>query len=90
MNAIMECWIQSCQRELLDRTLIWNQRHLLEALREYDTFYNGHRALGHAAPLRPLPEQVTEPGQISFLTGRAVSGCGLGRETGIAQEVTGQ
>ena len=70
MNAIMERWIQTCQRELLDRTLIWNQRHLLHALREYETFYNGHRphrALGQAAPLRPLPEPITEPGQISHL-----------------------
>ena len=25
MNAITERWIRSCQRELLDRTLIWNQ-----------------------------------------------------------------
>jgi putative transposase len=28
MNSIMERWILSCRRELLDRTLIWNQRHL--------------------------------------------------------------
>jgi putative transposase len=27
MNAVMERWIQSCRRELLDRTLIWDQRH---------------------------------------------------------------
>jgi putative transposase len=25
MNAIMERWVQTCRRELLDRTLIWNQ-----------------------------------------------------------------
>ncbi|WP_231648534.1 integrase core domain-containing protein [Saccharothrix sp. NRRL B-16348] len=43
MNAIMERWIRSCRRELLDRTLIWNQRHLLHALREYEHFYNTHR-----------------------------------------------
>jgi putative transposase len=29
MNSIMERWIQSCRHELLDRTLIWNQAHLL-------------------------------------------------------------
>jgi putative transposase len=29
MNSIMERWIGSCRRELLDRTLIWNQRHLM-------------------------------------------------------------
>src|ERR1035441_1276239 len=27
MNSVMERWIGSCRRELLDRTLVWNQRH---------------------------------------------------------------
>jgi hypothetical protein len=26
MNSIMERWIQSCRHEVLDRSLIWNQR----------------------------------------------------------------
>jgi hypothetical protein len=39
----MEPWVQTCRRELLDPTLIWNQRHLLYALREFETFYNEHR-----------------------------------------------
>jgi putative transposase len=43
MNSIMERWIGSCRRELLDRTLIWNQRHLMTVLREYEDFYNNHR-----------------------------------------------
>jgi transposase len=38
MNAIMERWVRTCRRELLDRTLIWSQRHLLHALREYEAF----------------------------------------------------
>ncbi|MGK4580391.1 integrase core domain-containing protein [Kitasatospora sp. HPMI-4] len=70
MNSIMERWIQTCRRELLDRTLIWDQRHLLHTLREFESFYNGHRphrALGQAAPLRPLPEPITEAGQIRHL-----------------------
>src|SRR3979411_630689 len=25
MNSIMERWVQTCRRELLDRTLIWNR-----------------------------------------------------------------
>jgi putative transposase len=57
MNAIMERWIGSCRRELLDRTLIWNQRHLMTVLREYEDFYNmhrPHRTLSQAAPLCPL------------------------------------
>jgi hypothetical protein len=40
MNAIMERWIRICRTELLDRTLIWNQAHLLHALREYEAHYN--------------------------------------------------
>jgi putative transposase len=59
MNSIMERWIGSCRRELLDRTLIWNQRHLMIVLREYEDFYNTHRphrTLSQAAPLRPLPD----------------------------------
>jgi hypothetical protein len=43
MNSIMERWIGSCRRELLDRTLIWNQRHLMTVLREYEDFCNTHR-----------------------------------------------
>jgi transposase InsO family protein len=63
MNSIMERWIGSCRRELLDRTLIWNQRHLMMVLREYEDFYNSHRphrALDQAAPLQPLPDGVTD------------------------------
>ena len=63
MNSIMERWIGSCRRELLDRTLIWNQRHLMTVLREYEDFYNTHRphrTLKQAAPLRPLPDGVPD------------------------------
>ncbi len=70
MNSIMQRWIQTCRRELLDRTLICDQRHLLHALREFESFYNEHRphrALDQAAPLRPLPEPITDPGQILHL-----------------------
>ena len=64
MNSLMERWIQTCRRELLDRTLIWNQHHLLHVLVEFETFYDEHRphrALGQAAPLRPLPEVIDIP-----------------------------
>jgi putative transposase len=70
MNAIMERWVRSCRAELLDRSLIMNQAHLLHALREYETFYNqhrSHRALRSAAPLRPLPRPITEPGRLDRL-----------------------
>jgi transposase InsO family protein len=68
MNSVMERWIQTCRRELLDRTLIWNQRHLLYALREFETFYNEHRphrALQQAAPLRPLVDPRVDSASIA-------------------------
>jgi putative transposase len=43
MNAIAERWIGGCRRELLDRTLIWNQPHLRQILREYEIHHNRHR-----------------------------------------------
>jgi putative transposase len=63
MNSIMERWIGSGRRELLDQTLIWNQRHLRTVLPEYEDFCNSHRphrTLNQAAPLRPLPDNVTD------------------------------
>lgn len=59
MNAIQDRWHRTVRTELLDRTLVWNLDHLRRVLAEYETFYNEHRphrALGHAAPLRPLPD----------------------------------
>ncbi|MET9249177.1 integrase core domain-containing protein [Nonomuraea sp. NPDC003709] len=70
MNSIMERWIQTSRLELLDRTLIWNERHLLHALREFETFYNErrpHRALRQAAPLRSLPDPDTGPARTAPL-----------------------
>src|ERR1035438_6504168 len=63
MNSIMERWAGSCRRELLDRTLVWNQRHLMIVLREYEDFcstHRPHRALKQAAPLRQLPDGITD------------------------------
>jgi putative transposase len=61
MNAITERRIAGCRRELLDRTLVWNQHHLRRILREYETHQNQHRphrSRHGAAPLNPLPEPV--------------------------------
>jgi putative transposase len=73
MNSIMERWVQSCRRELLDRCLVWNEHHLRHALREYEHFYNRHRAhqaLDQAAPRRPAPAPITDPGRITDLNVR--------------------
>ena len=61
MDAIAERWIGGCRRELLDRTLIWNQARLRRILCQYETHHNQHRphrSLNSAAPLKPLPEPV--------------------------------
>jgi transposase InsO family protein len=70
MNAIMKRWVRTCRRELLDRTLIYNQRHLLHALREYEAFYNAHRphqGIANARPQQPVPEPITNIRQLDRL-----------------------
>jgi hypothetical protein len=67
MNSIMERWIGSCRRELLDRTLIGNQRHLTIVLREYEDFYNTHRPSPNPQPGRaaaPATRQRCRPGSV--------------------------
>ncbi len=67
MNPIMERRAGSCRRELPDRTLARNQRHLMIVLREYEDFCSTrrpHRALKQAAPLRQLPDGITDLDQL--------------------------
>ena len=56
MNAIAERWIGGCRRELLDRTLIWNQDHLRQILRQYETHHNQHRP--HRSLARRCPAET--------------------------------
>ncbi|MFI8305156.1 integrase core domain-containing protein [Streptomyces sp. NPDC085927] len=70
MNSIMERWVQTCRGELLDRILIWNQRHLLHVLREFEKFYNSHRphqGIANARPLNPLPAPIADPDETARL-----------------------
>jgi putative transposase len=69
-NSVMERWIGNCRRELLDRTLIWNQRHLMTVLREYEDFLQhtpaapnpqASRATASAARLRNRPGPFPDP-----------------------------
>ena len=62
INSIMERRITSCRHELLDRTLIRNQQHLLHVLRESEQFSNIHRphqGIANARPLHALPQPPT-------------------------------
>jgi transposase InsO family protein len=69
-NANIERWVQTCHHELLDHTMIWNEHHLRHALRHFELHHNAHRphqAMNQAAPLRAVPEPITDPGQIPRL-----------------------
>jgi hypothetical protein len=64
MNALMERWAQTCRRELPGRTLVWNHRHRLRALREFEQFCNSHRphrGIANARPLHALPPPIPRP-----------------------------
>ena len=70
MNAVMERWVRTCRCELLDRTLIWNQTHLLHALRQFEIHYNEHRphrTLRQGASQCPTPQPITEQARIIHL-----------------------
>jgi putative transposase len=57
-NAIAERWIGSLRRELLDRILIVNRRHLDRVLAVFVEHYNGHRphrSLDQAPPVGRTP-----------------------------------
>ena len=57
-NAFAERWIGTLRRELLDRTIIWNQRQLKRLVVDYIDHYNTHR------PHRSLDQQppvATDP-----------------------------
>ena len=76
MNATMERWIGSVRRELLDRILITNARHLRKVLIEHESHFNSHRphrALNHASPLRALPDPSTPTSKSSDETHSAAS-----------------
>jgi putative transposase len=71
--------VQTCPRELLDRTLIWNRPHLLHALREFEQFSNGRRryqGIANARPLHPSPVQAVDPHRLAGLDIRRRDGLG--------------
>lgn len=66
----MERRVQTCLRELPDRTLVWNQRHLLHALNQFEQHDNSHRPHQNTAdtrPPHPLPPPTVDPDAIAHL-----------------------
>jgi putative transposase len=59
MNAIMERWVGSVRREILDRTS--STPRIYARFTEYEDHFNTHRphrALNQASPQRALPDSV--------------------------------
>jgi putative transposase len=76
--------VQSCRHELLEGCPFWNGHHLRHALRDYEHFYNQHRAyqsLALAAPLCAAPTPIIDPERIADLNMRR-----RGRLGGILHE----
>ncbi len=65
-NAFAERWVRTVRHELLDRTLIWNQRQLRRLLEEFVAHHNEHRphrSLDQRAPTDDGDAAVLEPDQ---------------------------
>jgi putative transposase len=56
-NAFAERWIGSIRRELLDRTIIWNQHQLERLVVDYIDHCNGHRPHRSLNQKWPLPAE---------------------------------
>ncbi len=62
-NAFAERWVRTVRHELLDRTLVWNQRQLHRLLQEFIEHYNEgrpHRSLSQRAPNDKADKPVIE------------------------------
>ncbi len=67
-NCYIERWIGSLRRELLDRTIIWNEPQLRRLIVDYLEHYNEHR------PHRSLGQQPpSQPPASAFRTGHPVA-----------------
>ena len=58
-NAFAERWIGTLRRELLDRTLIWNQTQLERLIVDYIDHYNQHRPHRSLDQHPPSPVEAT-------------------------------
>jgi transposase InsO family protein len=70
MNSIMERWVRTCRRELLDRTFDLERNPSTSVPARVRTPLQrapSHQAMHQAAPLRALPAPITDPDHIAQL-----------------------
>jgi hypothetical protein len=53
--------VRTCRRELLDRTLIWNQWHLLYALPKFEQFYSPSASPGNRVAVATARAALANP-----------------------------
>src|SRR3954467_10569926 len=67
-RAMLERWIGSCRREMLDHIIVLDERHLRRLLREYARYHNEdriHDALNKDAPNgRPVDQRPSPAASI--------------------------
>ena len=83
MNSVMERWIGSCRRELLRQDLDLEPASPDDDAAGDADFYNTHRphrTLKQAAPLRPLPNGVTDLDHFRVQRRDRVGGVTVGAE----------
>ncbi len=64
-NAYAERWVRPLRHELLDRTIIWNQKQLRQLVVDYIDHYNQHRphrGINQRAPNDPCDVVAIRPG----------------------------
>lgn len=61
-NAFAERWVRTLRHELLDRTIIWNERQLRYLVEEYIVHYNEHRPHRSLHQRAPNGEDVVSIG----------------------------
>ena len=67
-NAFAERWIGSIRRELLDRTITWNQleRLVVDYIEHYNT-HRPHRSLNQQPPIPPTPHPEVDPPRLQII-----------------------
>jgi transposase InsO family protein len=74
-NTFAERWIGSIRRELLDRTIIWNQRQLERLVTDYMSHYNQHRPHRSLDQRPPTPTHGPPPAVPANVTVLRTSRC---------------
>ncbi len=75
-NTFAERWIGSIRHELLDRTIVWNQRRLERIVRDYVAHHNEHRPHRSLQQRTPTPTNHPPPGPPATVSALRTTRCG--------------